>query len=122
MAIDVSELNGDPDFAPIEPVFIRRSLPATFANEGVATAAYSPQTPIVATWQPATQADLQSLLEGVNLTDIISVWSGEEIQIGDQSGNGSDILIVGSKSYRVVKRDDRAKNGYVRVFAERFIP
>jgi hypothetical protein len=120
MPIDISELNGDPDFA--QTISILRALAPTFANEGIATAAYADAVPLVATVQPATEADLKALPEGTNLTDVISVWSGDEIQVGDQTGAGSDILIVNGKSYRVVKREDRVKNGYRRVFAERFTP
>lgn len=116
----MSELNGDPDFA--QTISIRRALTPTLANEGVVTSTYAAPAPLVATVQPATEADLKMLPEGVNLADVISVWSGDEITVGDQAGNGSDVLIYNSKSYRVVKREDRTKNGFVRVFAEGFSP
>lgn len=118
--IDVSELMTDPDFA--ETISIRRALAPTLANEGVATAAYASAVPIVAIVQPADEADLKMLPEGVNLTDVICVWSGSEISVADETGKGSDILIVNSKSYRVVKREDWVSNGCRCVYAEGFSP
>jgi hypothetical protein len=120
MPIDISELNGDPDFA--QTISIRRALAPAFANDGVATPAYADAVPLVATVQDASPADLKALPDGTNLTDVISVCSGDAMSVGDQTGAGSDILIVDGKSYRVVKREDWTKNGYTRVFAERFTP
>lgn len=118
--VDVSELMTDPDFA--ETIGIRRALAPTMSNEGVVTLAFAAQVPIVAIVQPATEADLKMLPEGVNLTDVICVWSAGEMSVADETGKGSDILIVNSKSYRVVKREDWVANGYQCVYAEGFSP
>lgn len=120
MAIDMSELNGDPDFS--ETVTLRRPLTPTFANEGVATYGYAADAPLVATVQPAKPSDLAMLPEGVNLSETISVWSGTQMKVGDETGQGSDIIVWGGKSYRVIKLEDRSKNGYWRAFAEGFAP
>lgn len=120
MAIDVSELNGDDDFEG--PITLRRPAVPTLANEGVASFTYLPDVQISADVEDASPADLKSLPEGTNLDDVIAVWSGSELKIGDQSGQGSDVLIVDGKHYRVVKLEDWSENGYWMAFAERFIP
>ena len=118
--IDVSEIMTDPDF--VVTVTVRRPTAPTFSNEGVATYGYLPDQSITAIVQSATPADLKSLPEGVNLQGVVSVWSGTQIKIGDQSGKGSDVIVYQGVSYRVRSMDDRSDNGYWRVLAERFIP
>ncbi len=120
MAIDVSEMNGDDDFEG--PITLRRPAPPTFANEGVASYSYLPDVTIIADVEDASPADLKNLPEGTNLDDVIAVWSGSELRIGDQTSKGSDVLIVDGKHYRVVKLEDWSENGYFMAFAERFIP
>src|SRR5665213_969994 len=118
--IDMSELNGDEDFASV--ITLRRPAPPTFANEGVASYTYQPDVSIVANVQDASPADLKVLPEGTNLADVVAIWTGNELKIGDQTGQGSDLLIIKGKSYRVIKLEDWSDNGYFMAFAERFIP
>ena len=122
--IDISELNGDDDFA--EVIILRRPGVPTVANEGVVTSTYLPDQRIVATVMPASDADLQQMPEGANLKDVVAVYGATALRIADQSGVQSDILIrgglPGGKFYRVVKLEDRQKSGYTKVLAERFEP
>lgn len=122
--IDMSELNGDDDFA--EVITLRRPGVPSVANEGVVTPMYLPDQKIVATVQPASDADLKQMPEGANLTDVVAVYGATALRIADQSGVQSDVLIRGSlpggKFYRVTKIEDRQKNGYTKALAERFEP
>jgi len=122
--IDISELNGDDDFA--EVIILRRPGVPSVGNEGVVTPTYLPDQRIVATVQPASDADLKQMPEGASLTDVIAVFGATAFRIADQSGAQSDVLIRGGlpngKFYRVAKLEDRQKNGYSKVLAERYEP
>lgn len=121
MPIDMSELNGDDDFA--RTITLRRPNAPTFANFGVASYTYQQDVDIVVTSvQDASPAELKTLPEGTNLDDVVAVWSGVELKIGDQTGQGSDVLVIDDKLYRIVKLEDWSDNGYFMAFASRFIP
>lgn len=118
MTIDVSELMTDPDFA--QTITLRRPKGTAFANEGVATVSYEPDRKMSAVVQPARPSDAQLLPEGVNLSDVVSIWSRTDLRISGNDGAISDVLVVRGRSYRVIQREDRIKNGYTRVLAQRF--
>lgn len=116
--IDVSELMDDPDFTKC---FTVKRPKVTLSPDGMASTAYT-QFDIAGIVQPADPDDLASLPEGTRLDDMISVWSHEIIRGADGKSRESDVLIIDGKFYRVVKVENRLDNGYIRVFAEGYVP
>ena len=116
--IDVSELMDDPDFARS---FTVRRPTGTFGADGEFTSTYK-ESQLRGIVQPATAREVQMLGQGERLGDVISVWSAEEMRAGDGNKRESDVLVVDSKSYRVIKAEPWADAGYFRVFAEKYVP
>lgn len=116
--IDVRELMTDPDFAK---GITRRRPTLAVANEGEATYTYADRC-ITAIVQPAKPSEVALLPEGSRLNEILSVWSAEDLRGAHGNTTESDVLVIDGASYRVVKAEPWQANGYVRAFAERFIP
>lgn len=118
--VDVSELMSDPAFS--RTVTLRRPNAPTFANHGVASVTYAADVSIVAIVQPATAADMQMLPEGAQLSEMVAIWSATHLIAAEESGVGSDIIVDGAKSYRVIKAEDWSEHGYYSAWAQRFDP
>ena len=116
--IDVSEIMSDPDFTKS---ITRRRATLAVANEGEATYTYADRC-ITAIVQPAKPSEVALLPEGSRLNKILSVWTACDLRAADGDATESDVLVIDGASFRVVKVEPWQTNGYVRVFAEGFIP
>lgn len=116
--INVAELMSDPDFS--RSFTVKRPTGA-FADEGVYASTYE-KIQMTGVVQPASPKELQMLPEGSRLTDIIAVWSNLEMRVATGDKSESDVIVVDSKKYRVIKCEPWADAGYFKVLAEGFLP
>jgi hypothetical protein len=117
--IDVSELNGDPDFAQ---TITRKRSTLTYANEGTPQKSYATAS-IVANVQSPSPSDVQLLPEGVRLNDVMAIFTtAGNITAGDGTTVLPDVLIIEGQSYQVLHVEDFSRNGYVMALAQRFAP
>jgi hypothetical protein len=94
---------------------IRRRVPITLANHGVATPGTPVDVPIPGVVGPASQADLEVLPEGTRLSDSLEVFTSGDLKMGDAVRYGGD-------SFTIMHFEDWSARGYVRAVAIRLKP
>jgi hypothetical protein len=114
--INVAELLVDPDF--VRSFTIKRPT-GSFANEGVYSVTYSDLS-ATGCVQPASPRELQLMPEGSRLGDVIAVWSNVEMRVADGKVE-SDVIVVDSKNYKVVKCEPWPESGYYKALAEGYV-
>ena len=114
--IDVSELQGDPDFAQ---TIVRLRPTTTYAHEGVAGSTTTSAS-VVGCVQPPGDDEVKLLPEGVRLADCIAFYTNGDVSAGDGASQLPDILQWQGKSFRVLYKTDWSQNGYVRFIAHRY--
>jgi len=89
--------------------------------QGVQPETFDAPRPLTCVCQPAGGDDLELLDEGQRLNNIQAVWSTEALYVANGNDRDADVLEIGGVRYTVIKRFDRAADGYYKVLAEGYV-